>query len=290
MSSGPGHWPWPCSPRPSGPRLSAWADRRGRHKSALLVSVAVGAGGLPAPGGRALPAARPVVLGEWPFQCRLRHGGHLHRQPARDDPSGRMADRSRPWASLRATPGRDRAGDRQSSWPPTTGSVFRLAGGLRAAFAFTGAWWILFSLPAALARFGRPRRRRARRDRGRRTHRVRPVAHRGQGGRRPAPRGRARPAACSCWERCRRRSPSFRAWLLRSLARADARAAGAARAGRRPAGGSLIGMVSERAGRRRRRRSASRLDLSAVAAWFVERVPQLGLALLWRWCSAACRA
>jgi UMF1 family MFS transporter len=28
------------------------------------------------------------------------------------------------------------------------------AGGLRAAFIFTGAWWLLFSLPAAMARFG----------------------------------------------------------------------------------------------------------------------------------------
>jgi hypothetical protein len=29
-----------------------------------------------------------------------------------------------------------------------------IAGGLRLAFAFTAAWWLLFSLPAAVARFG----------------------------------------------------------------------------------------------------------------------------------------
>jgi UMF1 family MFS transporter len=152
-------WPWTLAAAMLAsamiaPGFSAWADRRQAHKTALLVSVAAGAGGLlllaAAP-----PAARLTVLGAVAvanvgFDMAAIFTGSLLARIT----SGRLADRLSAFgfaagyaggavALVIATAivsGHDRLG-------------LTAAGGLRAAFAFTGGWWLLFSLPAAWARF-----------------------------------------------------------------------------------------------------------------------------------------
>ena len=153
-------WPWTLAvamlaSAVLAPGFSAWADRRRQHKTALLVSVAIGAGALlllaAAP-----PSARPVVLvavavSNIGFDMAAIFTGSLLARIT----SGSMADRPSPYGFA--------AGYAGGAIALVLGTVIvaahdqlglSTAGGLRAAFAFTAAWWIIFSLPAGLARFG----------------------------------------------------------------------------------------------------------------------------------------
>jgi UMF1 family MFS transporter len=136
------------------PGFSAWADRRGRHQAALMASVVVGAAALLVLSA-AQPSARMVIVAAVAvanvgFDMAAIFTGSLLARIT----TGRLADRlsaagfaagyaGGAVALLAATAiatGHDALG-------------LTIAGGLRAAFAFTAAWWLCFSLPAAGARF-----------------------------------------------------------------------------------------------------------------------------------------
>jgi UMF1 family MFS transporter len=137
------------------PFLSAWADRRQRHKTALLASVAAGSLALLALGGvppaAKLAVAASIIIAVVGFDMAAIFTGSLLPRIA----SGREADRLSAGgfaagyaggavALLIATAivaAHDRLG-------------LTAAEALRVAFVFTGCWWLLFSLPAAWARFG----------------------------------------------------------------------------------------------------------------------------------------
>jgi len=137
------------------PWLSAWADRTHAHRRALVGSVAAGAGALvllgsvPPTASVAIIAA--IVLGNVGFdlaaiftgslQPRIAHGPAADRLSACGFAAGYAGGALALVAATVLVTGHDRLG-------------LSAAGGLRAAFIFTGAWWLLFSLPAAVARFG----------------------------------------------------------------------------------------------------------------------------------------
>ncbi len=136
------------------PGFSAWADRRGRHKTALMASVAAGTGGL-----LLLAAVSPlatlavlsaVALSNIGFDMAAIFTGSLLAMIA----TGRMADRLSAFGFA--------AGYAGGAIALVLATIIvgahdhlglTIAGSLRVAFAFTAAWWILFSLPAAFARF-----------------------------------------------------------------------------------------------------------------------------------------
>lgn len=137
------------------PWAAAWADRRDAHRSALVAGTVVGAGGLLVLA--AVPtAARVAIMAAVVAACvgfdiaQVFTGSLLARIAA-----GRDADRLSAGGfaagyaggalALVAATGLVKARDRLG---------LDLAGGLRLAFAFTAAWWLAFSLPAAVARFG----------------------------------------------------------------------------------------------------------------------------------------
>ena len=137
------------------PVLAAWADRTRRHKSALVASVAAGSAALlllgAVPPSARLAVAASIVVAAVGFAMAAIFTGSLLPRIA----SGRAADRLSAGgfaagyaggaiALLVATAlvaAHDRLG-------------LTASGALRAAFAFTGCWWLLFSLPAAFAHFG----------------------------------------------------------------------------------------------------------------------------------------
>jgi len=145
------------------PLAAAWADRRRAHRQALLAGTAVGAGGLVALAVTP-PAIRPAVL----LAVATASIGFDLAQVFT--------------GSLLTTVADDRDGDRLSARGFAAGYAggaialvlatavvqahdhlgLSMAGGLRAAFGVTAAWWLLFTLPAAIARFGAgPRERHA---------------------------------------------------------------------------------------------------------------------------------
>ena len=137
------------------PFLSAWADRTQRHKTALMASVVAGSVALLAlaavPPAARLAVAASIVVAAVGFDMSAIFTGSLLPRIA----SGHAADRLSAGgfaagyaggaiALLAATAvvaAHDRLG-------------LTTSGALRLAFAFTGCWWLLFSLPAAWARFG----------------------------------------------------------------------------------------------------------------------------------------
>jgi MFS transporter, UMF1 family len=137
------------------PFLSAWADRTQRHKTALMASVAAGSLGLLALGAVPSTAHAAVVAGiiiaVVGFDMAAIFTGSLLPRIA----SGRAADRLSAGGfaagyaggavALLMTTALVAAHDRLGLTTP---------GALRAAFVFIGCWWLLFSLPAAWARFG----------------------------------------------------------------------------------------------------------------------------------------
>ncbi len=137
------------------PFLSAWADRRQRHKTALIASVAAGSLALLALGAAPpmahLAVAASIVVAVVGFDMAAIFTGSLLPRIA----SGRNADRLSAGGfaagyaggavALLVTTAVVAAHDRLGLTTP---------GALRVAFAFTGGWWLLFSLPAVWARFG----------------------------------------------------------------------------------------------------------------------------------------
>jgi len=137
------------------PWAAAWADRRHAHERALIASVVVGVAGLvllaAAPPAARLAVTASVVAASIGFDLATVFAGSLLARIA----AGRDADR----LSARGFA----AGYAGGALALVAGTALvaahdRLglttAGGLRAAFALTGAWWLVFSLPAAAARFG----------------------------------------------------------------------------------------------------------------------------------------
>jgi len=137
------------------PLLSAWADRTRRHKSALMASVVAGSLGLLALGVVPPTAHAAVVAGiviaSVGFDMSAIFTGSLLPRIA----SGQAADRLSAGGFAAGYAGgaialviatailgaRDRLG-------------LTTPGALQVAFVFTGCWWLVFSLPAACARFG----------------------------------------------------------------------------------------------------------------------------------------
>jgi UMF1 family MFS transporter len=136
------------------PFFSAWADRKRRHKTALGVSVALGAGALFVLAGTEpsaiLTVLAAVAIAHVGFDMAAIFTGSLLATIT----SGRMADRLSAFGFA--------AGYAGGAIALVIGTMIfgaheslglTKAGGLRAAFAFTGAWWLVFTLPAAFARF-----------------------------------------------------------------------------------------------------------------------------------------
>ena len=137
------------------PFFSAWADRTRRHKTALLASVAAGSlalltlGAVP-PVAR-LAVAASIIVAVVGFDMAAIFTGSLLPRIA----SGRAADRlsasgfaagyAGGAVALLIATAVVAAHDRLGLTAPEA---------LRVAFVFTGCWWLLFSLPAAWARFG----------------------------------------------------------------------------------------------------------------------------------------
>lgn len=137
------------------PFLSAWADRTRRHKSALMASVVAGSLGLLALG-VVPPTARAavvvgIVIASVGFDMSAIFTSSLLPRIA----SGQAADR--------LSAGGFAAGYAGGAIALVIATVIvgahdRLGlttpGALRAAFVFIGCWWLVFSFPAACARFG----------------------------------------------------------------------------------------------------------------------------------------
>jgi UMF1 family MFS transporter len=136
------------------PGISAWADRRRRHKTALLGSVAVGAGSLFLLAGinpsAVLAVLGAVVFANIGFDMAAIFTGSLLAMIA----TGRMADRLSAFGFAAGYAGGALALVLATAVVGAHESLgLTISGGLRAAFAVAASWWILFSLPAAFARF-----------------------------------------------------------------------------------------------------------------------------------------
>jgi len=152
-------WPWTLAAAMLAsalvaPGFSAWADRRGRHQAALLASVLAGALALMVLAA-ASPAARVVILAAVAvanvgFDMAAIFTGSLLARIT----SGRMADRLSAFGFAAGYAGGAVALVVATAIATSHDALgLTAAGGLRAAFAFTAAWWLVFSLPAACARF-----------------------------------------------------------------------------------------------------------------------------------------
>lgn len=137
------------------PWAAAWADRHDAHQRALVVGTVVGAGGLVALA--ALPSTAhaavlsAVVVATVGFDLTQVFTGSLLPRIAGPADADQLSARG--FAAGYAGGG--------LALVAATGLVaiheslgLDVAGGLRLAFAFTAGWWILFSLPAAVVRFG----------------------------------------------------------------------------------------------------------------------------------------
>lgn len=137
------------------PFLSAWADRKQRHKTALMASVVAGSLGLLALGAVPSTAHAAVVAGiviaSVGFDMAAIFTGSLLPRIA----SGREADQLSAGGFAAGYAGGAIALVIATA---IVGAHERLGlttpGALRVAFVFIGCWWLLFSLPAAFARFG----------------------------------------------------------------------------------------------------------------------------------------
>ncbi|MBU6309003.1 MAG: MFS transporter [Planctomycetes bacterium] len=143
------------------PWAAAWADRRHAHQRALIVSTVIGAGGLVALAA-APSSARPavvmaIVAAAVGFDLAQVFTGSLlprvagHRDADRLSAFGFAAGYAGGAIALVIATALVAAHDRLG---------LTAAGGLRLAFAVTAAWWLVFSLPAAIAQFGENERER----------------------------------------------------------------------------------------------------------------------------------
>jgi UMF1 family MFS transporter len=136
------------------PLAAAWADRHDAHQRALIVGTLIGVGGLlalaavpPAFGLAVLAAVVAACVGFDVAQVftgsllpRLAAGGDADRLSARGFAAGYLGGAIALAAATAIVTGRERLG-------------LTAAGSLRLAFAATAAWWLVFSLPAAIVRF-----------------------------------------------------------------------------------------------------------------------------------------
>jgi UMF1 family MFS transporter len=136
------------------PAAAAWADRRDGHQRAVLAGTVVGAVGLvalaavpTAAGGAVVAAVIAACVGFDMAQiftgsllARIADGHGADRLSARGFAAGYAGGAIALIGATAIVTARDRLG-------------LTMAGSLRLAFAATAAWWLLFSLPAAVARF-----------------------------------------------------------------------------------------------------------------------------------------
>jgi UMF1 family MFS transporter len=137
------------------PWAAAWADRRDRHQRAVILATCVGAGGLVALAAAA-PTARIAVVAAVIVACvgfdiaQVFTGSLLPRIAA-----DREADRLSAYGFAAGYAGGAIALVLATAVVTAHARLgLDVAGGLRLAFAITAAWWLIFSLPAAVARFG----------------------------------------------------------------------------------------------------------------------------------------
>jgi UMF1 family MFS transporter len=134
---------------------AAWADRRDTHQRALILATCVGAGGLVALAA-VPPTARLAVIAAVIAACvgfdiaQVFTGSLLPRiATARD------ADRLSAFGFAAGYAGGAIALVIATAVVTSHARLgLDVADGLRLAFAITAAWWLVFSLPAAVARFG----------------------------------------------------------------------------------------------------------------------------------------
>jgi UMF1 family MFS transporter len=136
------------------PWAAAWADRRDGHQRALIVATCVGAGGClllaAAPPGARIAVVAAVVTACVGFDVAQVFTGSLLRRVAGERDADRLsacgfaAGYAGGAIALVIATAVVTAHDRLG---------LDMAGGLRLAFAVTAAWWLVFSVPAALARF-----------------------------------------------------------------------------------------------------------------------------------------
>jgi UMF1 family MFS transporter len=137
------------------PWLAAWADRTRRHRTALVGSVVAGAGALAAlaaiPPTARVAVAAAIVVAAVGFDLAAVFTGSLLPAIA----AGPAADRLSARGFAAGYAGGALALVVATTLVATHESLgLSATGGLRAAFLFTGAWWLVFSLPAAATRFG----------------------------------------------------------------------------------------------------------------------------------------
>ncbi len=137
------------------PWAAAWADRRDAHQRALLLATGIGAGGLvalaAAPPTAQLAVVAAVVAASVGFDIAQVFTGSLLPRIA----TAHDADRLSAFGFAAGYAGGAIALVIATAVVTAHARLgLDIAGGLRLAFAITAAWWIIFSLPAAVARFG----------------------------------------------------------------------------------------------------------------------------------------
>ena len=136
------------------PWAAAWADRHDRHQRALVAATCIGAGGLVglavAPPQARIAVVAAVVVASVGFDVAQVFTGSLLRRIAGAGDADRLS-------ALGFAAGYAGGAIALVIATAVVASRARLgldmAGGLRAAFAVTAAWWLVFSVPAAVARF-----------------------------------------------------------------------------------------------------------------------------------------
>ena len=136
------------------PWAAAWADRRDGHQRAVVIATCVGVGGFvmlaAAPPHARIAVVAAVVAASVGFDVAQVFTGSLLRRVAGD----RDADRLSAFGFAAGYAGGAIALVIATAVVTAHARLgLDLAGGLRLAFAVTAAWWLVFSVPAAVARF-----------------------------------------------------------------------------------------------------------------------------------------
>jgi UMF1 family MFS transporter len=136
------------------PWAAAWADRRDGHQRALVIATCVGAGGFAmlaaVPPQARIAVVAAVVVASVGFDIAQVFTGSLLRRVAGD----RDADRLSAFGFAAGYGGGAIALVIATAVVTAHARLgLDVAGGLRLAFAVTAAWWLVFSVPAAVARF-----------------------------------------------------------------------------------------------------------------------------------------
>ena len=136
------------------PWAAAWADRRDGHQRALIIATCIGAGGFvmlaAAPSEARIAVVAAVVAACVGFDIAQVFTGSLLRRVAGEQDTDRLS-------AVGFAAGYAGGAIALVIATAVVTSHARLgldmAGGLRLAFAVTAAWWLVFSVPAAVARF-----------------------------------------------------------------------------------------------------------------------------------------